>query len=97
MILLDNFKDSDITKTELMEMFLVLKLIVDTAKISVSKAGTTAEGIILADNTEQKLLSLKFIQLVTSQILLNLFSLQPDSTILMRDYKTLKCTAEQPY
>jgi hypothetical protein len=54
------FKDSDITKTGIDGNVSGAKIkIVKTAKISVSKAGTTAEGIILADNTEQEIAKFK--------------------------------------
>ena len=54
------FKDSDITKTGIDGNVSGAKIkIVKTAKISVSKAGTTAEGIILADNTEREIAKFK--------------------------------------
>jgi hypothetical protein len=54
------FKDSDIAKTGIDGNVSGAKIkIVKTAKISVSKAGTTAEGIILADNTEREIAKFK--------------------------------------
>ncbi|MGI6348102.1 MAG: hypothetical protein ACOXZ1_02810 [Patescibacteria group bacterium] len=54
------FKDSDIVKTGIDGNVSGAKIkIVKTAKISVSKAGTTAEGIILADNTEREIAKFK--------------------------------------